>query len=393
MDNNKRQLIYITIIIVLLTLSIRASNNMIMTTIPLVAKYDLKFSETLVGLISATIAFFTFIASGLINSRLHVSIRRKVFIASNLGFAILMPLFYLSNLITIWLISALTGFVLGFIMPNIITSAGLVEDRRARERLLSIYTLALSISLVIGPALESLILKYFSLRDVFLFFTPFGLLSVALSPFIKFPSNEQRASNHITHVWSNNGFKVAVFNILSYNVPFAFILTFGGIYARDQFNASYSLITSLFALFFTTSLLARLFLSIKPVEKIWHGVIFSIAMSVIGLTLMLFSRNILIYALALIILGFPHGLTYPFSIISISRTFKPQERNAANSMFFSIMMLIGVVTPFVTGFIVDEIGIRTTFGLLIPVILLMLVLIGKYVKYVDNIEPQTKVNT
>ncbi len=59
-------------------------------------------------------------------------------------------------------------------------------------------------------------------------------------------------------------------------------------------------------------------------------------------------------------------MTYPpLSLISISRTFKPEERNAANSQFFAVMSLVGIVTPMLTGTLADLIGLRYVFGLLI----------------------------
>ncbi|WP_243668652.1 hypothetical protein [Vulcanisaeta sp. JCM 16161] len=42
-------------IIVPLTIAIRASNNMLMTTIPLIARYNFHFSNTLVGVLSANL--------------------------------------------------------------------------------------------------------------------------------------------------------------------------------------------------------------------------------------------------------------------------------------------------------------------------------------------------
>ncbi|MEJ2776239.1 hypothetical protein WIW90_08485 [Sulfolobaceae archaeon RB850M] len=60
---------HMLLVIVSMTIAIRASNNMIMTTVPLLAKYNFHFTQTEVGLISAVFALGTFITSGLINSR------------------------------------------------------------------------------------------------------------------------------------------------------------------------------------------------------------------------------------------------------------------------------------------------------------------------------------
>ncbi len=373
-------------VIVPLTIAIRASNNMLLTTIPLLARYNFHFSNTLIGILSALTSLMTFISSGLINSRLRACTRRIAFIASSAVYAAVFPLFWLSSSVTIWVLSAAAGFVLGFLMPNVITSASLLPDRRARERLLNIYTLSLSVSLILGPAIESLILKYYGLRESFLFFTVFPILALAIAFFIKFPEESLAGDSALSTsaVLSNPGFITAVLNIATYNVVFSFLMAFGGIYARDTFNISYSMVEILFSLFFVTSFLGRLYLSIRPAERLWPYMASAVTMTAIGVLIIVLTNNPLIYAIALLILGIPHGTTYPLSVVSISRAFKPQHRNAANSLFFSFMMLIGIITPTITGYIADLIGIRSTFIVLIPPVLIALAFLRKYVKSVDK---------
>ncbi len=378
-------LVQALLIIVPLTIAVRASNNMLMTTIPLLARYDFHFSNTLIGLLSALTALMTFLSSGLINSRLRSCCRRLALIASSVAYTVVYPLFWLSSPLTIWLLSAIAGFTLGFLMPNIITSASLLPDRRARERLLNIYTLSLSISLILGPAIESLILKHYSLKESFLFFTIFPILALAIAPLIRFP--EERGGDSlitVNNVLSNPGFLTAVLNIATYNVVFSFLMAFGGIYARDSFGLSYSMVETLFSLFFITSFLGRLYLSIKPAERLWPLMSSAVLLTVIGVTMIGLTSSSLIYIIALLLLGIPHGITYPLSVVAISRAFKPQHRNAANSLFFSFMMLIGIATPTVTGYVADLIGIRNTFIVLILPVIIALILLRRYVGSVDK---------
>jgi len=385
MDSRKISFIEVLVVIVTMTFAIRASNNMISTTVPLLSRYYFHFSQTEVGLISALFSLGTFITSGLINSRLSSPSRRKFFIASSIGYAIVLPMFRFVDPISLWLVTGLAGITLGSIMPNIITSAGLLEDRKARERVLSIYTLALSGSLVAGPAIETAILSRFPIPDVFLFFAPFGVLAAALSFLIKFPEEKKEENKRKVDVLGNPGFKTAVVNILAYNIPFAVILAFGGIYAVDQFHVSFADVTGLFTLFFATSFLSRIYLSIRPPESVRKHAIAAVSITVIGLLMILGGINVYTFAIALLILGIPHGLTYPLSIISISRTFNPNERNAANSVFFATMMLIGVITPSAAGAVAQLIGLKDLFGVLIPIVLVLLGLLGRYSKPVDEV--------
>lgn len=187
------------------------------------------------------------------------------------------------------------------------------------------------------------------------------------------------------HVLGNVGFKTAVLNILAYNIPFAVILAFGGIYAVSEFHVSFAEVTGLFTLFFATSLASRIYLSIRPPDSVRLHATAAVSMTAVGLSLILFGGNVYSFALALLVLGIPHGLTYPLSVISISRTFSPSERNAANSVFFATMMLVGVVTPSAAGALAQIIGLKDLFGVLVPVLLFLLILLNKYAKPVDEI--------
>ncbi len=110
-----------------MTFGIRASNNMYMTTVPLLAKYYFYYGEFFIGAISAAGAAGTFVMSAMINSRLKPETRRKVLIASAFVYMFVFPAFYFSNRVLIWPVATVAGFVLGAIVPNIITSAGLVN--------------------------------------------------------------------------------------------------------------------------------------------------------------------------------------------------------------------------------------------------------------------------
>ena len=123
MEKKNISFIYLAITVIIMTFSMRATNNMIITTVPLLAKIDLGFSRFLVGIISAVIYLFTFTVTFYINPRLNSRIRRQLFIGAN--FAILFSLisYYFANGITIWAISALAGLAYGIMMPNLITSS------------------------------------------------------------------------------------------------------------------------------------------------------------------------------------------------------------------------------------------------------------------------------
>ncbi|MBW9140117.1 MAG: MFS transporter [Candidatus Aramenus sp.] len=364
----RRPLLF-ALVLVLLTFSFRASDNMLTTTLPLIAKYYFHFSSLTIGLVSSLATVFAFLSSGLLNARLRGEARRRAFLIASATYAISFPLFYFSSPANVWLLTSLMGFAIGVLMPNVVTSASLFPEQRTRERLLSLYTLALSTSLIAGPSIESAVLLKFNLFQAFLLFSPLAALVFALSFFLDFPKSVQEVEGRVD-VWRRSGFKLSVALNLMYGIPFGTLTTFGGIFAINSFGASYSTATLLFSLFFTTSFLGRLALTIYPPKRLWGFVGLSTSLTFAGLVMAFFSRSLLMYALALIVLGVPHGITYPVSLISISRSFSEGERSVANSYFSAVMTGFSSFVPLLISGVVDVLGIRGSFGVLALVTLL-----------------------
>jgi MFS family permease len=105
-------------------------------------------------------------------------------------------------------------------------------------------------------------------------------------------------------------------------------------------------------------------------------------MTAIGVSVVFFSRDALLYVIGIMILGVPHGLTYPLSISSIGRSFDINKRNKANSYFFAIIMLINIVVPTAAGVLIDYIGFRNVMIFIVPIIIILFVLARKEVKLI-----------
>ncbi|MGC8501963.1 MFS transporter [Desulfurella sp.] len=380
----KINLIFIVLIIISMTFALRASNNMLFTMVPLLGKYYLNFTTWQIGILSSLFGVFPFLVSAFLNAKLKSSSRKKFFVFSAFLYFASFIMFYYSNSVNIWFLVSIAGFSLGALMPNIITAAGLCEDRLKRERIIAIYTITLSTSLIIGPIIESFLLKFVNLRESFLIFAIFPFIAFLMSFFIQFP-DESKAETKKVMVTKNPYFLAAIISILIYNIPFATLIAFGGIYAKDVFGLDISTINLYFSLFFTSSFLGRLYLVIKPPEKIFHDMIFSGILTIVGIFLMIISNSPFIFAVSLFILGFPHGFTFVLSLISLSRGFDVSQRNIANSYFFSTVNIIGTLTPFIFGYILNFINIKMLFYLLLPfafVFLSLLVLKLKSSKFI-----------
>ena len=374
-------IIYSILILVAFTFAVRSSNNAFMTTIPLFVERYFHFTETDVGLIAGFSSLVMFLTTFFINSRLCARSRRRLFIFANVLITISLLLIMYSTAFSVWLYVLFVSFSAGIIMPNIITSAGDYPDRRVRERIMGIYTLALSASLIVGPTLEGLVLDYFPLKYGFLLFALISVIAVVLSPFMKFPEAKSEESKDVK-VFANPGFKVAIFSILTYNVPFSMIVFFSGIFAEQAFKMPYSVIMLIFSALFAVSFISRLALSYFVPSNLWKYIKFSMLMTAIGVSVVFFSRDALLYVIGIMILGVPHGLTYPLSISSIGRSFDINKRNKANSYFFAIIMLINIVVPTAAGVLIDYIGFRNVMIFIVPIIIILFVLARKEVKLI-----------
>ena len=387
---SNKALISIVSVLLSITFAVRASNNMFVTSVPILSREIFLFSNVNVGVLVSISSIATFLSSTFINAKLQSNSRRKAMIISSGIYAAIFPLFAFSSPISIWIVLPVATFTLGITMPNIITSASLFKDRRLRERILSIYTLTLSLSLIAGPFIESEILNLISLQESFLVFSIFPAIAFIDSLFLKFPTETKRKVKGAFDfsIIKERGFVIALLNIIGYNVPFAFLTTYGGLYGIHDFNESYSLVNLTFASFFATSFISRLFFSWKVPQFLKGLMIWSVVMSSIGLAVIGFANSYLMLLIAFLILGIPHGLTYPLSVMTITRSFEEDRRNLANSYFFSILMLIGAAMPFISGEVIFLVGYREGFLLIIPVILIILLALTRVLLKEDHmVEP------
>jgi predicted MFS family arabinose efflux permease len=206
-------LIFIVLIILSMTFALRASNNMLFTMVPLLGKYDLGFTTAQIGILSALFGVFPFLVSAFLNAKLKSLARKKFFIFSAFLYFLSFVMFYFSNKTNIWFLVSIAGFSLGALMPKIITAAGLCEDKAKRERILAIYTITLSTSLIIGPIIESFLLKIVNLRESFLVFSILPFIAFIYSFFIQFPDESKDVYEKVS-VIKNPYFLSAILSIL-----------------------------------------------------------------------------------------------------------------------------------------------------------------------------------
>lgn len=362
-ENLRLAIVSSAIILILATISARSVNNMVVTSLPFVAKYNFSFGNVEVGLISAVLYGSTFVVTSFLNPMLRANTRRRVFIACNAVIPVTMFLFYLSSPITLWPISVASGIASGFLFPNIITSASLHRDHIVQMRLLAIYSVSLSISLVLGPSLETWLLTFLTYKQIFLPFMGLSLIGLVVSPIVKFPKVKKEVKGGRAAL-KNRGLITSFFSITIYNVPFAAITSFLVIFAVERFQVSSSTAYSVFIIFFAVSFLTRLTMAIRPFRSLFVPLVVSSAITITSLFVLPFMSSFLVFLLLMAVLGIPHGAIFPISSMLIARGTSPEERSVANSYFMAYNNVLFIVVPVAFGFMSLHIGFQDSFALL-----------------------------
>ncbi|NON63416.1 MFS transporter, partial [Acidianus sp. RZ1] len=322
----------------------------------------------------------TFISTSYLNPLLNPIKRRKAFIISNIAIVIVLIIYFFANQYILWLVTPVAGIASGLILPNLITSASLVNERRLAEKLLGLYSTSLSISLIIGPSLESYVLKIGgseAYRAVFIAFLPIALLGAVLSFTIRFPdiSTEKRGKNALR----NKGFISSILSITTYNVPFAALTAFLTIYAKTKFDLPNDVAYFSYIPFFALSFLTRSYMTIRPFKTLRLPLLVSILITICGLLGIILSPSYLIFILLMAILGIPHGSIFPMSTIMIARSTTQDERNAANSYFLAYNNILFMGVPAIVGYLSSLIGLGNAMLLLeIPVVIASIAFFVKF---------------
>ncbi len=358
-DNRRLALVSTAIIIILATVSARSVNNMVSTSLPFLAKYTFSFSNVLVGVLSSALNISTFTVTSFINPHLKSRTRRKAFIASTGILPVTLFLFYTSSPISLWPISILSGLAIGLIFPNIITSATLHRDHMVQMRLLAIYSLSLSLSLVMGPSIETWLLTFLSYRQIFLPFMAISIIGFAVSPLIKFPDVKREVSGR--KALGNRGLHTSILSITVYNVPFAAITSFLVIFAVEKFSVTSSSAYSIFIYFFLTSFISRLTMAIRPFTSLFLPMFISAIITIIGMSLIPFMNSFLYFVVIMALLGIPHGTIFPMSSMLIARGTTPEERNVANSYFMAYNNSLFIIVPVIFGYLSITAGFTISF--------------------------------
>lgn len=388
--------------LLVVTMLFRGSQNMAQTTMSILGHERLHLDPATIGAVMAGSALCGVAASAVIAPHVPLE-RRPLAVAAGVGgLAIALCLFATAPGLTQMVVAAgLLGVGGGLTMPLLTTMAG-SWGGPGRDRDLALYTMALSLSLAVGPLVEALVLRVSgqSLTTAFLVFTGFPVAAVVLLRARKARSEPSGAAGlgsepsevvglgpgvapgspgtTSTRRWraryrtllSNRAWRSAVIGMLIYQVPFVAIVTFGGSMARVVDGASPAAAQVAFGAFFATSLFARGWAAWRaPISGKTGALLLSALVTVVGLLLLSLGHGLVWLVVAMAVLGFPHGLVFPVVLAMVAGGSTPEQLALANATFLALVNLVAVVIPTLLGLLIVGFGYRVTMLLvLIPVL-------------------------
>jgi len=349
-------------IVLLVTLVYRATSNMLQTSVPLYAKYVLHTSDLTVSLIVGMANLATIL------SLLYLSYSTrpvgKLIFLSLAAVSISLPLFLVtSNVLSLTLVNLLVTFCLGILSSLLLTAIVLVDDPGSHARNLTISYAVLSLSLVFSPIYQSGLLVATNDALIFSMFSFAPLVWVAAALFFIMRSDNQLsvARGKFEVVFARDpAYWAGILAYESFNLPFIAILTFGGIFAKNTFGASYGAIEALFAVFFLTSFIVRVLL-VKVPSTNERITVISCSLMVVGLLLAGFSSSIWMLAFALVMLGYSHGVSFPIGARQIADAVPREKLVAAFTVCLLIDNSLSLVATPALGFIAQFFGLSLMF--------------------------------
>ncbi len=295
----------------------------------------------------------------------------------------------------------------GLLMPSLTTLVGHQSGASARRRLAGL-TVALSVSLSIGPLVDSGLLSASgnSLRLTLVVFSILPLLAMTLltrwtssgKRSLPLPlsgdSGEQRAATEPppsdarldaggveppvplgaavlpSSPWRRPGWRLATAAQLLYQAPFVAVVSFGVVAAGRLDRMPPAGAQLAISVFFVLSLLARVALtSVRQIRRPKAAILLVAVLTGAGVSLLGLGHTDAELFVALAMLGLPHGLVYPLALGLVAEETPPELLSRANAALAAWTAAVTIPLPAVLGAIAATAGFRAMFLLLlVPIV-------------------------
>lgn len=369
----------------------RAAQNMGQTTFGLFGREELGLGAATIGSVGTLAGAFGLIGVLVVGARLPTS---KASAAVGFGVGLVaVSLVVLGSATSSWQFifgTALFGLGGGATAPSLATVVGQASPER-RDRALAHYAAVLSMSLALGPLAETglLELTHQDLRLPFVCFAILPVAALALGLFgrrrttaegpanapaperapARGPGRRGRSSGQLRSLLATRGGRLALTVQLLYSVPFSAITVFGALVARSLFKMTPAGAQLAFTAFFVVSLISRLVVArVSPIRRKRLAFLVAAALTATGMVLVSLGGPPLVLFIAMVMLGVPHGITFPLALALTAESAPEDQLAASNAALFASTNVVAVAAPAVLGAVAAAAGYRAMAALvLVPV--------------------------
>lgn len=351
-------------LILILTFLARADSSMMQSNNPLFA-HTLGARLTEIGLVTSVYAIVTLLVRFGYSASVPLS---KVPRIMTIGFVLLtisvVIMLFSHNFAEFLFAVAFSGVSTALVMPHLLSLMGGLSTPDQRERNLSYYSLSLSSSLVVAPVIGTLILTHFPLRGLYVLLLVFSILG--LLAMIRYQAAIARRLTEgketprridllptMKALWRNRIYMNSFWSLFLFNLSFAAAMTYGGIDIKEHFHLPYVGVELVLTSFFVVSLLGRLVISRfarkQQLSKKATWIFWSLGIGAVGLVLMGWTPNLLVFTLGFWLLGWPHAVLFPLVTMRIAANVDKSQLVPANTLAQSSFDLSGTFGPMLLG--------------------------------------------
>ncbi|WP_338055769.1 MFS transporter [Stygiolobus azoricus] len=255
----------------------------------------------------------------------------------------------------------MAGFSFGIIIAYMLTIASFYGEEH-----LYLYSLILSISTIVQPMVQTLIMLFMGFKLLFIFYL---VLSLVLFTYSLIQRMEDKKEMFNLKLKVNYGIIISILITISYVTGFSVISTFLPVYLVVNKHLSTGIAYSIFIPFFASTVLSRTLLSTIKTKKLEILSSLSIILTALGFAI-LFEQTYIVDIIAAFILGISHGIIYPLASVYITRYSTANERNSYMSLYLLFRELSFSLIIYLFSFM--NLGTQLTVSIILNLIILLI---------------------
>lgn len=417
----------------------RMTQNMATTTLSLLAGEAVHLGAAAIGVLGAVVGLLVALVTLLLSRRVphHRAAASAAWALAGLAVSLLVlavaPSFGVLAAGAV-LLGAAGGLAMPGLLNAIVSTAG-----TERERVIAVYTVTLSVSLAVGPLLETVVLSagHQDVRTPYVVFAAFPVVGAVLlvtarrrrrdagpapvagpddvadpddvagpepaGPEPAGPEAGEETSVGVdaagdvatepagsprrrrgggSGLFATRAGRTALVAQLLYAVPFSGVTVFGALVARRGFGVTAAQAQLGFTVFFVCSFVARAAVAWRAPIVAKQALLWaSAALTAAGLVLLGTGHGLVLLLVAMGVLGVPHGLTFPLALALVAEATPVDALPRANATLLGSTNLSSVVVPLALGAIVPAVGYQgMMLAVLVPVAAFSLVQLAVHVR-------------